>query len=71
MPPKFANLKPREVIPALQKGGFFIHEQSGYSHVHLRHRKRLANPGLRPGQRDVTPFSAHSVIQLHKAPSPS
>ena len=36
MPRKFANLKPREVIRALQKGGFFIHEQSG-SHVHLKH----------------------------------
>ena len=36
MPPKFANLKPREVIRALQKGGFFIQEQRG-SHVHLKH----------------------------------
>lgn len=41
MPPKFANLKPREVIRALQKGGFFIHEQIG-SHVHLKHP---AKPG--------------------------
>src|SRR5512142_1644158 len=41
MPPKCANLKPREVIRALQKGGFFIHEQSG-SHVHLKHP---AKPG--------------------------
>jgi len=41
MPPKFANLKPREVIRALQKAGFFIHEQSG-SHVHLKH---AAKPG--------------------------
>jgi len=36
MPPKFASLKPRVVIRALQKAGFFIHEQSG-SHVHLKH----------------------------------
>ena len=36
MPPKFAGLKPRAVIRALQKGGFVIHEQSG-SHVHLKH----------------------------------
>ena len=41
MPPKFANLKPREVIRALQKGGFFIHEQSG-SHVHLKHPTKPA-----------------------------
>ena len=39
MPPKFASLKPRVVIRALQKGGFFIHEQSG-SHVHLKHPAR-------------------------------
>ena len=36
MPPKFANLKPREVIRAWEKGGFFVHEQGG-SHVHLKH----------------------------------
>jgi predicted RNA binding protein YcfA (HicA-like mRNA interferase family) len=39
MPPKFANLKPREMIRALQNGGFFIHEQTG-SHVHLKHPSR-------------------------------
>jgi len=39
MAPKFANLKPREVVRALQKGGFHIHETSG-SHVHLKHPKR-------------------------------
>ena len=36
MPPKFANLKPREVVRALQRAGFFIHETSG-SHVQLKH----------------------------------
>ena len=36
MPPKLANLKPRIVIRALQKGGFYIHQQTG-SHVHLKH----------------------------------
>jgi predicted RNA binding protein YcfA (HicA-like mRNA interferase family) len=36
MPPKFASLKPRTVIRALQKGGFVIHEQTG-SHVQLKH----------------------------------
>ena len=39
MPAKFANLKPRVVIRALQKGGFFIHETTG-SHVHLKHPSR-------------------------------
>jgi predicted RNA binding protein YcfA (HicA-like mRNA interferase family) len=36
MAPKFANLKPREVVRALEKAGFYIHETSG-SHVHLKH----------------------------------
>jgi predicted RNA binding protein YcfA (HicA-like mRNA interferase family) len=36
MPPKFANLKPEEVIRALKKGGFYIHETSG-SHVQMKH----------------------------------
>ena len=40
MAPKFANLKPREVVRALEEAGFCIHETSG-SHVHLKHpRKR-------------------------------
>jgi predicted RNA binding protein YcfA (HicA-like mRNA interferase family) len=36
MPPKFANLKPKEVIRALQRAGFYIHEVTG-SHVQLKH----------------------------------
>jgi len=39
MAPKFANLKPREVVRALQKAGFSVHETSG-SHVHLKHPDR-------------------------------
>ena len=37
--PKFANLKPREMIRALRKGGFYIHETTG-SHVHLKHASK-------------------------------
>lgn len=33
---KFGSLKPKEVLRALQKAGFYIHEQSG-SHVQLKH----------------------------------
>ena len=36
MSPKLASLKPRQVLRALQKGGFYIHQQTG-SHVHLKH----------------------------------
>ena len=39
MAPKFANLKPREVVRALPKAGFQLHETSG-SHVHLKHPTR-------------------------------
>ncbi len=35
------GLKPRLVLRALQKGGFYVHEISG-SHVHLKHP---AKPG--------------------------
>ncbi len=33
---KFANLKPKDVIRALLRAGFYIHETSG-SHVQLKH----------------------------------
>jgi predicted RNA binding protein YcfA (HicA-like mRNA interferase family) len=39
MPPKLANLRPKQVVRALERAGFYIHETSG-SHVHLKHRKR-------------------------------
>ncbi|HEV8131882.1 MAG TPA: type II toxin-antitoxin system HicA family toxin [Acidobacteriota bacterium] len=39
MPPKFANLRPKEVIRALQRAGFYIHEVTG-SHVQLKHPKK-------------------------------
>jgi predicted RNA binding protein YcfA (HicA-like mRNA interferase family) len=39
MAQKFANLKPREVVRALQRAGYIIHETTG-SHVHLKHPAR-------------------------------
>ena len=39
MPPKFGNIKPKEVIRALEKAGFSVHEVSG-SHVQLKHAQR-------------------------------
>lgn len=36
MPPKLANLKPREVVRALERAGWTIHETTG-SHVQLKH----------------------------------
>jgi len=39
MSPKFANLKPREVVRALERGGFHVVETTG-SHVQLKHPTR-------------------------------
>lgn len=37
--PKFGSLKPREVVRALLRAGFYVHEQSG-SHVQLKHPEK-------------------------------
>ena len=36
MPPKFANLRPEQVVRAPKNGGFYVHETSG-SHVQMKH----------------------------------
>ncbi len=36
MPPKLTGLRPGEVVRALQRAGYYIHETSG-SHVQLKH----------------------------------
>jgi predicted RNA binding protein YcfA (HicA-like mRNA interferase family) len=38
--PKYPNLKPREIVRALKKMGFYEHHQSG-SHLQLKHKERL------------------------------
>ena len=42
MPPKLPVLKPKEVIAALLRAGFYVHRQKG-SHARLLHR---TNPEL-------------------------
>ena len=37
--PSLPIMKPREVVKVLQRGGFYIHRQTG-SHVRLLHRTR-------------------------------
>lgn len=37
MPPKLPVLKPRQVVAALERAGFYVHHQKG-SHVRLLHR---------------------------------
>jgi predicted RNA binding protein YcfA (HicA-like mRNA interferase family) len=53
---KLASLKPREVVRALEKAGFFIHETSG-SHVHLKHP-------LKPG-RVTVPYHERFDLPKH------
>ena len=36
---KLTNLKPREIVRALERAGYFVHEASG-SHVQLKHPSR-------------------------------
>jgi predicted RNA binding protein YcfA (HicA-like mRNA interferase family) len=36
---RIGSLKPREVVRALVKGGFYVHEQTG-SHVQLKHASK-------------------------------
>lgn len=63
MPPKFANLKPREVVRALQRGGFFIHETSG-SHVHLKHPAKPARVTIPYHERfDLPKHIVKSIIR--------
>lgn len=56
MAPKFANLKPREVVRALQRAGYVIHETTG-SHVHLKHP-------VRPG-RITVPYHQRFDLPKH------
>ena len=56
MPPKLANLKPREVVRALQRAGWTIHETSG-SHVQMKHPDK-------PGRLTV-PFHEHFDLPKH------
>lgn len=55
MPAKFANLRPEQVIRALKKGGFYIHETTG-SHIQMKHP-------IKPG-RVTIPY--HSRFDLPK-----
>jgi len=56
MPSKFANLKPRQIIRALEKGGFYIHETHG-SHVQLKHPSKPC--------RITVPYHARFDIPRH------
>ncbi len=56
MPPKFANIKPRQVVRALERAGFYIHATTG-SHVQLKHPQK-------PG-RITVPYHTRSDLPKH------
>ena len=56
MPPESSNLQPRQIIRALQKTGFYIHEVSG-SHVPLKH-------SFKPG-RVTVPYQERFDLPKH------
>lgn len=61
--PKLPTLKPREVIQALQRAGFFIHHTTG-SHYYLKHPDK---PGVRVSvpyhNRDLKKGTLHAIIK--------
>jgi len=63
MPPNLAGIKPRELVRALQKGGFEIHETTG-SHVHLKHPVRAGRVTVPYHQRfDLPKHVVKSIIR--------
>ncbi|MCH8986990.1 type II toxin-antitoxin system HicA family toxin [Patescibacteria group bacterium] len=64
MPKKLPALKPKQVVTALNRAGFYIHHQTG-SHIQLRHNKK---PHLRvtvPFHRsfDLPPSVISSILK--------
>ena len=53
---KLAGLKPRQVVRALEKAGYIVHETTG-SHVHLKHP-------IKPG-RVTVPYHARFDLPKH------
>ena len=56
MSPKFANIKPRQVVRALERAGFYIQTTTG-SHVQLKHPQK-------PG-RITVPYHTRSDLPKH------
>lgn len=63
MPPKLTNLRPREVVRALQKAGFYIHETSG-PHVQLKHPSKPGRVTVPWHERfDLPPHIVKSILR--------
>ena len=56
-------LKPREVLAALQRAGFFVHHTTG-SHCVLKHPGKPANRVIVPyHNRDLKRGTLHSIVR--------
>jgi len=63
MAPKLAGLKPRQIVRALEKAGFYIHESTG-SHVHLKHPSKAGRVTVPYHERfDVPKQIVKSIIR--------
>jgi len=63
MPPKFANLKPGEIIRALERAGFYVHETHG-SHVQMKHPDKPGRITIPHHTRfDVPKHIARSIVR--------
>ncbi len=60
---RLPSLKPREVLRALERAGFYVHHQTG-SHVNLRHPKDLSLRVVVPmHNRDLFRATLHSILK--------
>ena len=60
---KFANLKPADVIRALEKAGFYVHETHG-SHVQMKHATKPRRITIPQHSRfDVPKHIVRSIIR--------
>ena len=60
---KLSSLRPRVVIRALEKAGFYIHEQSG-SHLQLKHPSRPGGVTVPCHERfDLPPHIVKSILR--------
>lgn len=61
MPPRLGNLKPRQVVRALERGGWYVHQTTG-SHVQPKHPAKAGRVTVPCHQRFTIP--AHIVKSI-------
>jgi len=63
MSPSLPSLKPREVLRALQRAGFYIHHQTG-SHIVLKHLSQPSKRVILPyHNKDLKKGTLHNILK--------